>query len=86
MSCVLKLENLTKSYNNLDFSLSNINLDLKSGEILGLIGKSGAGKSTLLRCLNALDATSGKVIFKDKDSFKCKKLRQAPEIDDFSAF
>ena len=54
MNCVLKLENLTKSYNNLDFSLSNINLNLKSGEILGLIGKSGAGKSTLLRCLNAL--------------------------------
>lgn len=80
MNCVLKLENLTKSYNNLDFSLSNINLNLKSGEILGLIGKSGAGKSTLLRCLNALESpTSGKVLFKDKDlaSLSANKLRQA---------
>ncbi|MVA19312.1 ATP-binding cassette domain-containing protein [Agrobacterium vitis] len=36
-------------------ALDGISLDVRKGEILGIIGRSGAGKSTLIRCLNALE-------------------------------
>lgn len=44
-------------------ALKDINLNVKKGEIFGIIGQSGAGKSTLVRCINLLERpTSGKVI------------------------
>lgn len=43
-------------------ALNGIDLEIKTGEIFGIIGKSGAGKSTLLRCLNLLETpTEGTV-------------------------
>lgn len=48
--------------------LSGINLDVKEGEILIILGASGAGKSTLLHILGILDTpTSGHVSFKGKN-------------------
>ncbi len=45
-------------------ALSDINLDIKKGEIFVIIGLSGSGKSTLLRCLNRLHRqTSGSITF-----------------------
>ena len=45
-------------------ALSDINLDIREGEIFGIIGLSGAGKSTLVRCMNYLEVpTKGEVIF-----------------------
>ncbi len=47
-------------------ALENINLEIQSGEIFGIIGMSGAGKSTLVRCINLLERpTEGQVIFED---------------------
>ena len=36
-------------------ALGDINLDIRPGEIFGIIGLSGAGKSTLVRCMNLLE-------------------------------
>jgi lipoprotein-releasing system ATP-binding protein len=48
--------------------LKGINVSIKKGEMLGIIGASGAGKSTLLHILGALDRpTSGRVMFREKD-------------------
>lgn len=47
---ILVTKNLTKKYNNIN-ALSGINLDIKQGEIYGLVGKNGAGKTTLLRII-----------------------------------
>ncbi|MAZ39637.1 MAG: DL-methionine transporter ATP-binding subunit [Legionellales bacterium] len=55
---MIKLNNITKYYENGTLALNNINLCIKQGEIFGIIGQSGAGKSTLLRCLNALEIPS----------------------------
>ena len=49
-------------------ALTDISLDIRQGEIFGIIGLSGAGKSTLVRCMNLLERpTSGKVIVDGKD-------------------
>lgn len=45
-------------------ALDDINLDIRTGSVQGIIGLSGAGKSTLVRCINYLEVpTSGKVLF-----------------------
>lgn len=47
---ILATRNLTKKYNTTN-AVSNVNLEIKQGEIYGLVGKNGAGKTTLLRIL-----------------------------------
>jgi len=64
---VIKIEGLCKVFHGPegDFSaLEDINLEIRSGEIFGIIGMSGAGKSTLVRCINFLERpTKGTVYF-----------------------
>lgn len=59
----LRAEHLTKIYERGEvLALDNLNLTVKKGEFLTLIGLSGSGKSTLLRCINRLvEPTSGQV-------------------------
>ena len=56
---VIRLEGVSKAYpmaRGVPFcAVSNVTLDVRQGEIFGLIGKSGAGKSTLLRMINLLE-------------------------------
>ena len=55
---ILELSNLTKSYGELDV-LKGIDLSIKKGEVVCVIGPSGSGKSTMLRCINLLEAPDG---------------------------
>ena len=51
--------------------LDNINIEIKDGEFVSLMGPSGSGKSTLLYLIGGLDKpTSGKVLINDKDISK----------------
>ncbi|NLY46130.1 MAG: amino acid ABC transporter ATP-binding protein [Tissierella sp.] len=51
--------------------LKNINLEIKDGEVIGLIGPSGSGKSTLIRCMNFLEEpSSGSVYINGTDLSK----------------
>lgn len=51
---LVQVESLSKRFGNLEV-LHGINLDVKPGGVLAIIGPSGSGKSTLLRCLNFLE-------------------------------
>lgn len=51
---MIKIKNLHKSFNDLDV-LKGIDLEIKKGEVVAVIGPSGTGKSTLLRCINYLE-------------------------------
>jgi len=49
------------------YALKNINLDIKQGEVLGIIGRNGAGKSTLLKILSRItEPTDGEIIIRGK--------------------
>jgi len=50
----VSIRNLSYSYNKKENVLSDINLDIRKGEFLGVVGLSGAGKSTLIDCLLGL--------------------------------
>ena len=62
---MIKLENVGKTFETKTGSVvacQNIDLDIREGEIFGIIGFSGAGKSTLIRCINLLERpTTGQV-------------------------
>ncbi|MBR3772183.1 MAG: amino acid ABC transporter ATP-binding protein [Clostridium sp.] len=61
------VKQLKKNYHSLHV-LKGIDLDIKEGEVVCLIGPSGSGKSTFLRCLNRLEkVTSGTVIVDGMD-------------------
>lgn len=66
---MLHIEKLSKKFAGNDFySLKDVSLDIKKGEIVGLIGKNGAGKSTLMKLIaKSLKPTSGKIIYDDVD-------------------
>jgi ABC-2 type transport system ATP-binding protein len=55
----IKTSNLTKSFNG-NIAVSNLNLEIKKGELYGLVGPDGAGKTTTMRLLTAImEPTSG---------------------------
>ncbi|XOQ44007.1 MAG: Methionine import ATP-binding protein MetN [Clostridium sp.] len=79
---IIQIKHLSKKFGgpNPVTALDDINLEIQSGEIFGIIGLSGAGKSTLVRCMNLLEKpTSGKVIVNGADltSLSSKELRHA---------
>lgn len=80
---VIEAKNVTKIYKPLDFwkkeqivAIRNINLEIKKGEVFGLLGLNGAGKTTLMKIfLGLLKPTSGTVrIF--NDTIENRKIRE----------
>ncbi|MGL4392392.1 MAG: amino acid ABC transporter ATP-binding protein [Fusobacteriaceae bacterium] len=64
---MIRVENLKKSFGNLEV-LKKINVEIKKGEVVAVIGPSGSGKSTFLRCINRLEeATDGAIFYRDKN-------------------
>lgn len=74
---ILHTQNLKKIYGTGEAqvnALDGINLSIKQGEFVSIVGTSGSGKSTLLHMLGGLDQpTEGKVFVDGKDIFSMKK-------------
>jgi polar amino acid transport system ATP-binding protein len=55
---IIIMEHITKQFGKL-VALKDVNLEVRKGEVVLIIGPSGSGKSTLLRCINHLEVPSG---------------------------
>ena len=63
---MIRLEKISKNYQfkgSTLRALDNVSLQVKRGEIFGVVGQSGAGKSTLIRCVNLLERPSAGQVF-----------------------
>ncbi len=63
---IIRFENVNFSYNNKNLLLKNINVNIKKGEIIGIIGTTSSGKSTFLELINrSYIPNSGNIFFYD---------------------
>lgn len=76
---IICLENVSKTYSASVAAIENINLSIKKGEFVFIVGENGAGKSTLFRLiLRELQASSGHVYVMGQDAGKLRH-RQIPK-------
>ena len=77
MDNIIELIHLKKTFGSHEV-LRDINLTVKKGEVISIIGSSGSGKSTMLRCVNLLETpTDGRILFEGNDiADKSMKLSQ----------
>lgn len=73
---MIRIENLNKYFGD-KHVLKNINLQIKEGEVLALIGPSGSGKSTLIRCIDYLEEPDSGDIYVDGQNI----VKAGKEID-----
>lgn len=80
---MIKLENVNKYFGDLHV-LKDVNLEVKEGEKLVIIGPSGSGKSTTVRCMNFLEAPTSGHVYIDGEELthknKTKLVRQATSM------
>lgn len=73
---VMELINIGKVYSSIDYkveALKNVNIEVESGEMVGIVGTSGSGKTTLLNVMGLLDtADSGTYRLMDRDTASLK--------------
>ncbi|WP_342757406.1 amino acid ABC transporter ATP-binding protein [Kineothrix sedimenti] len=70
---MLEINNLSKCFEDLEV-LRDVNLTVKKGEVVVIIGPSGSGKSTFLRCINLLEKpTGGEILYMEQDITKMGK-------------
>lgn len=74
---MIEIENLTKRFGNLEV-LKGVNLKVKKGEVISIVGPSGAGKTTLLQLLGTLDKPNGgNIRFNGEELTKMSEKRLA---------
>lgn len=79
MTSIISVQNIHKTYDSGHSALTNINLDIRRGEILALLGPNGAGKTTLISLICGLvRASSGQVLIDGYDNVK--EYRQARSL------
>lgn len=78
---VLSIRNMSKSFGR-NRVLDHINLDLKRGSVMGLMGENGAGKSTMMKCLfGTYQKDEGKSLWMaEKLIFQGLKMRWKMEL------
>jgi len=71
---MIRLENISKVYHPKTSALKNVDLHIKEGEFVFLIGQSGSGKTTLVRLVNAEERpTRGTIMIGDQNISRIKR-------------
>ena len=73
-NCVISVKGLEKVFEDGNVVLSGVDLDIKQGEKVVILGASGSGKSTLLRCLNCMEDPTGGSMYFDGDDIADMKI------------
>lgn len=77
---ILKLEDLSFSYDGSRQNLDGVNIDIKKGEMISIVGKNGAGKSTLSKIICGFEKqTSGNIYYQGED-IKDLSIKERAEI------
>lgn len=76
---MIKAVNISKRFHNLTV-FENLNVEVKKGEVLVIIGPSGSGKSTFLRCLNHLEQIDGGEIYIEDEKMDGKNKKALRNI------
>src|SRR4029078_11305576 len=64
---LLQLRNITKSFGSVQ-ALTEVDFEVRAGEIMALVGDNGAGKSTMIKCIAGThSADSGEILFEGKE-------------------
>ncbi len=82
-SSILKTQNLSFSYNSKRQVLKDINIDIKEGEMVAIVGKNGAGKSTLSKLLCGFEKEDKGNIYYKGNNIKDKTVKERAEIIGF---
>lgn len=77
---LLNIKQLNYSYNQDQMILRNINLQVKSGDVISILGKNGAGKSTLLKLIAGILPTERMIYWQQQDITKSKKAQLWTDI------
>ncbi|XP_059222779.1 ATP-binding cassette sub-family A member 13 [Stomoxys calcitrans] len=77
----LKVDNLSKTYGNGQYAVSNVTFTVKSGECFGLLGKNGAGKSTIFKMLSGqLRPSAGHIIYDNPEISYCPQTNTLDDL------
>jgi len=77
---ILKMDNVTFSYDGARRILSDVSFDIRQGEMVSIVGKNGAGKSTLSKLLCGFNKEDRGVIYYKGDDIKDKTIKERAEI------
>ena len=79
-SSILKMEDISFSYDGLRPVLANINIEIQEGEMVSIVGKNGAGKSTLSKLLCGFEKEDcGRILYCGED-IRDKSIKERAEI------
>jgi simple sugar transport system ATP-binding protein len=79
MATALKVEGIAKKFGGLT-ALSNVNLHVEKGEVLGLLGDNGAGKSTLIKIISGFHQPDAGTIFVEDAEVSLKSVDHARSL------
>lgn len=77
----LQIKNLSFGYKKNQIILNNINLEIKQGEILGILGPNGTGKTTFIKCINNIHKPNeGRILYDGNNIMNLSQLNIAKII------
>ncbi|PWB71980.1 MAG: heme ABC transporter ATP-binding protein, partial [Anaerolineales bacterium] len=77
---ILKMENISFSYDGVRQILDDINFDIRKGEMVSIVGKNGAGKSTLAKLLCGFEKEDRGAILYKGENIRSKTIKERAEI------